>query len=78
MNAATRVNRPAISSSPSTNSMTPAYQNGQVPVGTAPPGPGGIGHANSFEVPCTVSSRPKTIRNTDSTTGASPLSLASI
>ena len=53
-----RVNSPATISRPRTNSISPANQNGQVPVGTAVP----IGQPNTFIEPCSVYRSPNTIR----------------
>ena len=58
MNAAMRVKTPTVISNPSTSSIRPANQNGQVPTGIAAPS----GQPNSFIVPCSVNSSPNTMR----------------
>ena len=75
MKAAMRVNNPIRISRPVTNSINPAHQNGQVPMGTAGPvnSPVGVrvptGHANNFCAPWTANNKPNTARNRLRTAG---------
>ena len=58
MKAAMRVNNPTVISRPATVSISPAHHCGQVPTGMEVPS----GQPNSFIVPCSVKSSPKTMR----------------
>src|ERR1700760_2443529 len=65
MNAATRVKRPNVINSPVTTSMMPAYQTGQLPVGTLK----AIGQLNTCDVPNDRKRNPNTTRNRLRTAG---------
>lgn len=78
MNAAMRVPTPSMISSPPTNWIAPAHQDGHAPKSAVCPLYGATGQANNVEVPWQKNRKPTTTRKTEMAHGDALSSQVSI